>query len=77
MPGVNDLISALSDGDMVRANDTFNSVMADKMNDALDDAKIQLAQSMLGTEESEEGYDPADDDEVEYDNEYDEDDDEV
>lgn len=69
MPGVNDLISALSDGDMVRANDTFNSVMADKMNNALDDAKIQLAQSMLGTEESEEGYDPADDenDEDEYD----------
>ena len=53
MSDTNDFISALSSGDMVKANDTFNSLMADKLNSALDDAKIQMAQGMLGADESE------------------------
>lgn len=53
MSDVNELIAALSDGDMVKANTTFSDLMSSKINSALDDAKVQMAQSMLGTEEDE------------------------
>jgi len=54
MSDVNELITALAAGDMVKANDSFNSVMNSKINDAIDDTKIQMAQSMMvDTDESE------------------------
>jgi len=53
MSDVNELITALATGDMVKANDSFNSVMNNKINDAIDDTKIQMAQSMMGSDESE------------------------
>lgn len=66
MTDVNDLISAIANGDMVRANDTFNGVMSSKLNDALDDTKIQIAQSMMGiqSEEDQEAEDIEDNDEL-------------
>ena len=54
MSDVNELIGALSNGDMVKANSAFGDLMSNKINDALDGAKIQMAQSMLGTEEDQE-----------------------
>lgn len=73
MSDVNELILALAKDDMVKANSVFGDVMGNKINDALDGAKIQMAQSMLGIdddEESDEDYD-----EVEEDNEDDDNDD--
>lgn len=63
MSDVNELIVALSQNDMVRANSVFGNVMNSKINDALDDAKIQMAQSMLGIDDD-------DDDNGEYEEEY-------
>jgi len=66
MSDVNELITALAAGDMVKANDSFNAVMSNKVNDAIDDTKIQMAQSMMAdTDESEiETEDEYTDDEV-------------
>lgn len=46
-----DLISALQGGNNVEASNVFNSLMADKINSAMDDRKVQIAQSMMGGEE--------------------------
>ena len=46
-----DLISALQGGDNVEASNVFSSLMADKINSAMDDRKVQIAQSMMGGEE--------------------------
>jgi hypothetical protein len=54
MSDVNELIAALSQNNMVRANSVFSNVMNSKINDALDDAKIQMAQSMLGIDDTDE-----------------------
>jgi|21_taG_2_1085346.scaffolds.fasta_scaffold144744_2 hypothetical protein len=44
---VNDLILNLKDGDNVAANNSFNSVMADKLTAALDAKKIEVASTMV------------------------------
>ena len=46
-----DLINALNAGDNIEAGNVFNSLMADKINSAMDDRKVQIAQSMMGGEE--------------------------
>lgn len=69
MSDVNELIMALSQNDMVRANSVFGNVMNSKINDALDDAKIQMAQSMLGIDDTDE----VEEEEEEYENIEDED----
>lgn len=46
-----DLINALNTGDNIEAENAFHSLMADKINSAMDDRKIQIAQSMMGGEE--------------------------
>jgi hypothetical protein len=51
MSDVNDLINALSQGDMVKANDTFSAIMSDKINSSLDDSRIQMAQDIMGVPE--------------------------
>jgi hypothetical protein len=48
---VKDLIDALGAGDNVQASNVFGSVMADKINSAMDDRKIEIAQSMMGGQE--------------------------
>ena len=51
MSDVNDLINALSQGDMAKANDTFSAIMSDKINSSLDDSRIQMAQDIMGVPE--------------------------
>jgi len=54
MSDINALISALSGKDMVQANNAFASLMQNKLNDAIDDRKVQIAQSMMGVDPDEE-----------------------
>jgi len=73
MPTVDELIQSITSGNMTGANQTFASMMQDKLNSALDDRKIEMAQSMLGIESDEdndneedlEGMDDTDHDEHE------------
>ena len=53
MADVNDIIFAVASNNLVDANKAFNAVIQDKINNALDDTKIQLAQSMLVTPDDE------------------------
>jgi hypothetical protein len=48
---INDLINGVKKGDVQGSNNAFNSVMADKMNKALDTQKRELAGSLYGTPE--------------------------
>jgi len=63
MPDTNELIVALANNDMVKAGASFNSIMNDKISSALDDAKVHLAQGMMGVEDTE-NVDAYEDDEV-------------
>ena len=47
MTDVNELISDLNNGDTVKANKQFNTIMADKMTTALDARKIEIASGMV------------------------------
>jgi hypothetical protein len=47
MTDVNELISDLNNGDTVKANKQFNTIMADKMTTALDAKKIEIASGMV------------------------------
>lgn len=46
-----DLINALNSGNNIEAGNVFNSLMADKINSAMDDRKVQIAQGMMDGEE--------------------------
>lgn len=47
----NDLINNIKGGDVAKSNNIFNSIMADKINDALDAKKQEIAGSMYGAED--------------------------
>jgi len=51
---VNELIQKLNDGDNVKANKEFNTLMADKMAAALDAKKIEIASGMIQRKVAEE-----------------------
>jgi hypothetical protein len=51
---VNELIQNLNDGDNVKANKEFNTLMADKMAAALDAKKIEIASGMVQRKVAEE-----------------------
>jgi hypothetical protein len=51
---VNELIQNLNDGDNVKANKEFNTLMADKMAAALDAKKIEIASGMIQRKVAEE-----------------------
>ena len=51
---VNDLINALKNGENVEAENTFNGLMADKINTAMDARKIELGQGMMNPTQEEE-----------------------
>jgi hypothetical protein len=51
---INDLIQNLNDGDNVKANKEFNTLMADKMAAALDAKKIEIASGMVQRKAAEE-----------------------
>lgn len=46
-----DLIDALVSGDSIAIENNFNAVMTDKVSDALDDYRIQIAHNMFGVSE--------------------------
>lgn len=51
---IRDMISSILDGNNVGAQETFNDIVATKVSAALDDRKIELAQTIFnkGTEEN-------------------------
>ena len=49
MTNVNDLINALNGDSNNDANNAFSALMQDKINTAMDDRKIAIAQGMTGT----------------------------
>jgi hypothetical protein len=53
MTTINDLIVSLANDDMVSAGTIFTSIMGDKTNEYLDNAKVGIAQSFLGIEQDE------------------------
>jgi len=55
MSNVNDLISSLSSGDMSSAETHFQDLMNQKMQDAVDAKKIEVAQGMYGDYAEDEG----------------------
>jgi len=44
---IKDIINRLRDGDNINAEKAFNKAMGDKMNDALDAKKVDLASTMV------------------------------
>lgn len=46
-----DLIDALVSGDSIAIENNFNAVMTDKVSDALDDYRIQVAHNMFAAKE--------------------------
>jgi hypothetical protein len=62
---VQDLLNAALDGDFVSAEDAFTAALGSKMQDALDQYKVNLAQSIYNQETDEDETDPDDDVDVE------------
>lgn len=48
MPTVNDFVNAIATGNLANANTLFGGLMQDRLSQALDDKKIELAQGILG-----------------------------
>jgi hypothetical protein len=52
--GVNDLINAIVEGDATKIDAAFNSEMATRISDKLEDMRVSVGQSMFATEQVEE-----------------------
>jgi division protein CdvB (Snf7/Vps24/ESCRT-III family) len=63
--GVNDLINAIVEGDAAKIDAAFNSEMATRISDRLEDMRVSVAQSMFATEQVEEQIEEEVEDEVE------------
>jgi hypothetical protein len=48
-----ELVDALISGDSIAIEDTFNTVMSQKVSSALDTYRVEVAQNMMGTPEQE------------------------
>ena len=60
---LNDFINAISDQDFNTAAPTFHEILADKMNDALEQEKINMAGQMFNGDEAElDDDDPSEED---------------
>ena len=46
-----ELVDALISGDSIAIENTFNTVMSDKVSNALDSYRVQVAQNMFGAQE--------------------------
>ena len=55
---IRDLVLAIAEGDTLTIEDSFNSVMASKISDRLDDMRVDVAQGMFGSVD--ESYDSSD-----------------
>lgn len=49
---VKNLISAIATGNAVETQNAFNTAMAEKISDKLDDMRVQVAQNMFKTPEA-------------------------
>ena len=54
MSNTRELVDALISGDSIAIENSFNTVMSDKVSQALDSYRINLSQQMFDQEESEE-----------------------
>jgi division protein CdvB (Snf7/Vps24/ESCRT-III family) len=59
--GVNDLINAIVEGDAAKIDAAFNSEMATRISDRLEDMRVSVAQSMFATEQVEEQIEEVED----------------
>jgi|LakMenE18May11ns_1017448.scaffolds.fasta_scaffold9254566_1 hypothetical protein len=57
MSNTRELVDALISGDSIAIENSFNTVMSDKVSQALDSYRINLSQQMFDQEESEENTD--------------------
>lgn len=57
MSNTRELVDALIAGDSVAIENTFNTAMSDKISQALDSYRVQLAQSMFNQQEDEDTTD--------------------
>jgi len=57
MSNTHELVDALISGDSIAIENSFNTVMSDKVSQALDSYRINLSQQMFDQEESEENTD--------------------
>ena len=48
--GVNDLINAIASGDSIAIETAFNTEMATRISDRLEDMRVEVAQNMFRTE---------------------------
>lgn len=48
---IEDLLDNLSAGELQKANDVFNDLLSDKLNDALDQERIAVASSIFNDEQ--------------------------
>lgn len=48
--GVNDLINAIASGDSIAIETAFNTEMATRISDRLEDMRVEVAQNMFATE---------------------------
>ena len=48
--GVNDLINAIASGDSIAIETAFNSEMATRISDRLEDMRVDVARNMFATE---------------------------
>ena len=51
METTRDLINAIAAGDAIQIENTFNAAMAEKISGALDDRRIEVAQSLFVAQE--------------------------
>jgi hypothetical protein len=52
--GINDLINAIVEGDATKIDAAFNSEMATRISDKLEDMRVSVGQSMFAAEQAEE-----------------------
>lgn len=52
--GINDLINAIVEGDATKIDAAFNSEMATRISDKLEDMRVSVGKSMFATEQAEE-----------------------
>ena len=66
---IQDMIGSIETGDYNNAEKQFNSLVGDRLQDALDQAKVRIAQSVFGEEEVEAAIDEVESEENEDDEE--------
>lgn len=64
---IEDLLAAIETQNYTAAEDQFNNLIGDRLQDTLDQAKVRIAGAIFNGEEAEESEEEVGDDEVDYD----------